>query len=123
MSVRCVCGCGARAVQQHHVVTRARLRDVAKEAARADPGGPDWETRWGVLCASKRNLVPVSVRCHMEHHASGVRQRRLRLAALPDSVFEFAAEVLGPERAYSYLGRRYVGSDMRLEFLLREAAA
>lgn len=120
---RCVCGCPRRAVQRHHCVTQARLRQAAQEAARADPEGPCWERRFGALRASQRNLVWIAVECHAAHHHHGVRQRRLRLAVLPDSVFEFAAEVLGAARAYNYLRRRYAGSDMRLEFLLRDVAA
>jgi hypothetical protein len=37
---------------------------------------------------------------------------------LPDSVFEFAAEVLGAGYGYEYLRRRYDGHDVRHERML-----
>lgn len=99
----CFCGCGERAVQEHHVV-------YAQELVRL--GG------WGLLDA--RNLVPVALLCHGRHHS---RQAPYVLSRLPDSVFEFAAEVMGAGRAYNYLGRRYAGEDRRLDALLEEVAA
>lgn len=65
--------------------------------------------------ADRRNLVPLGPRCHAAHHN---RSRPLPLHRLPDSVFEFAAEVLGPGPAFEYLRRRYAGGDRRLEALL-----
>ncbi|MDQ3274639.1 MAG: hypothetical protein M3Q39_06300 [Actinomycetota bacterium] len=60
----------------------------------------------------------------MNHHAHSVP---LRLQVLPDSVYEFAREVLGAGLAYNTLRRAYSGQDPRLEALLheheREAAA
>lgn len=70
-----------------------------------------------MLEADVRNLVPLCPAAHAAHHN---RSRPLRLAVLPDSVFEFAAEVLGAGRAFEYLRRRYVGEDARLDALLPE---
>ena len=39
-------------------------------------------------------------------------------AALPDSVFSFAAELVNAGWAFEYLRRRYSGDDPRLEALL-----
>jgi len=99
----CFCGCGAMAVDRHHVLYAQHLRgDQRKDA---------------------RNLVPVARHCHGMHH---LRQRPFRLSRMPDSVFEFAAEVMGAGAAYEYMKRRYSGPDARLDALLadyeREAA-
>lgn len=67
-----------------------------------------------------RNLIGLSVRCHLNHHA---RARALPLAVLPDSVFEFARELLGAGLAYETLRRCYVGGDPRLDALLENEAA
>lgn len=98
---RCVCGCGRRAVQQHHVV-------YAQEVRRA-----------GGSVSDRRNLVPVAHVCHEAHH-----QRRAPFAmhVLPDSVFEFAAELFGRGAAYEYLARRYAGGDPRHAALIAAAA-
>jgi hypothetical protein len=64
-----------------------------------------------------RNLVDVAHDCHGAHHA---RARPLPLWRLPDSVFEFARELLGAGKAYEYLRRRYCGADPRLEALLHD---
>jgi hypothetical protein len=96
-SGRCICGCGRRGVQLHHVV-------YAQHLSKGDGSRKD-----------KRNLVPVHFECHAAHHG---RSRPFSLHVLPTAVFEFAAEVLGAERAYEYLKRRYSGSDMRHERLL-----
>lgn len=61
-----------------------------------------------------RNLVPVAFSCHGAHHG---RSRPFELGMLPDSVFAFALELLGPA-AFDYLRRRYAGDDPRLEGLL-----
>lgn len=55
--------------------------------------------------------------CHLAHHG---RSRVLPLERLPDSVFAFAVELLGPA-AFDYLRRRYGGEDVRLDALLAEA--
>lgn len=101
MKARCVCGCGAKAVQRHHVIYRQHLRQA------------------GGSVKDARNLVPIAHACHGGHHSGA---RRLRVVRLPDPVFEFAIELLGAERAALYLGRYYAGSDPRLDALLSEAA-
>lgn len=101
-SRRCVCGCGRRGVQKHHVVYVQELRRA----------GPD---RFEVLRVDPRNLVPVAPGCHAAHHARSVA---FPVRVLPDSVFEFAAELLGGPAAFEYLSRRYRGGDPRLEALL-----
>lgn len=97
MKGRCVCGCGRRAVQQHHAVYVQELR------------------RLGGSVKDRRNLVGVAYDCHGAHHA---RVRPLAAHVLPDSVFEFAYELMGAGAAYEYLRRRYSGGDPRLEELL-----
>lgn len=66
-----------------------------------------------------RNLVLIAHDCHGAHHS---RARPLPLRVLPDSVFEFAAELMGAEAAFEYLRRRYTGKDPRLEALLSAAS-
>lgn len=117
--MRCVCGCGRGGGQRHHVVYQQELRDIARARPIVGlvplkddvPSGPTF----GLLKADPRNLVLVAKRCHEAHHQ---RVRPLPLHVLPDSVFEFAAEVLGPAAAYEYLRRRYAGGDPRLDALL-----
>lgn len=65
-----------------------------------------------------RNLVDINHRCHERHHC---RVAVLPLAVLPDSVFEFALELMGAGPAYEYLRRRYQGEDARLGELLAKA--
>lgn len=105
MRARCVCGCGRRAAQLHHVIYQQELRRIARAAG----------TSARALIADPRNLVPVAFDCHGQHHAAA---RRLELWRLPDSVFEFAREVLGAGRAYEWLRRRYAGADPRLDALV-----
>lgn len=93
----CICGCGVRAIQRHHVIYAQHCR--AEKASVND----------------LRNLVPVAKECHEAHHN---RKRPYSLSSMPDSVFEFAAEALGPDRAFNYLRRRYTGPDARLEALI-----
>lgn len=88
----------------HHVVYRQELRRHAEDIIREEG-----------LLRDRRNLVPVSPKCHAKHHS---RQRAFELSMLPDSVFEFAEEVLGAGPAYEYLSRRYKGGDDRLDALL-----
>jgi hypothetical protein len=98
---RCVCGCGRRAVQKHHVIYRQHLR------------------QYGGSMKEKRNIVPMALECHGAHHSGA---RRLRLSRLPDGVFEYAVELMdGPGPAAYYLERYYSGSDPRLDALLMEA--
>jgi hypothetical protein len=94
--VRCVCGCRGRAVHRHHAVYEQEVR------------------RHGGDVRDPRNLVPVTFACHGAHHG---RSRPLPLRVLPDAVFEFAAELMGPA-AYDYLGRYYSGRDPRHDALL-----
>lgn len=91
----CVCGCRRPGVHRHHVFLEQRL------PARARRDG--------------RNLVWLSFDCHGAHHGGG--PGRLPLTALPDAVFEFAAEIVGPS-AFDYFRRRYRGDDPRLAALL-----
>jgi hypothetical protein len=100
MNDRCICGCGARAVHDHHVVFAQHLLPSER--------------------LDRRNLVPMALVCHGAHHSGS---RRLSLHVLPGPVFEFAAAALGRERAYNYLRRRYDGNDPRLDALLEEVAA
>lgn len=85
---------------RHHVVYRQHV---------ASAGGDIWDLRNGVILDAAR---------HAAHH-SGMTP--LALTDLPDSAFEFARELLGPPGAWSYLARRYAGTDPRLDALLREA--
>lgn len=111
----CVCGCGARAVQMHHVVYRQELDREAARRARLEPGTR--ATHRVALHADARNLVPLALACHAAHHN---RQRPLPIRVLPDAVFEFAAEVLGPGPAWSYFDRRYAGDDRRMADLINQ---
>jgi hypothetical protein len=97
----CVCGCGKRAVHEHHAVYAQHIN------------------RAGGNAGDIRNLVPMAFGCHEAHHK---RARVLELRVLPDSVFTFAAELYGREGAWSYLRRYYAGEDWRLDELLEEAA-
>lgn len=94
---RCIDGCGQRSAHQHHAIYRQHLRQH---------GGDPKDTR---------NLVPMAFDCHFAHHSGA---RRLRLEALPDSVFEYAVELLGAGLAFETLGRYYAGDDPRLQALL-----
>jgi hypothetical protein len=100
----------------HHCVTRQELTRVYRTArSRGHATRP-----LKAILADERNLVPVAFVCHGSHHAAS---QRYELAMLPDSVFVFAAEVLG-DRAYGYLSRFYTGEDARLDALLEiEAVA
>jgi hypothetical protein len=113
MKARCVCGCGRTGHHRHHAVTRQRLRWAAQE--RTPRGGSERIAFEAQLVADQRNIVYIAYGCHAAHHN---RSRSLTLAMLPDSVFEFAAEVLGPREAYVYLLRNYSGLDPRADALL-----
>lgn len=93
---RCIC-CPGKAQHLHHAVYAQEVR--REHGSLTDP----------------RNLVPVRMRCHAAHHD---RSRPFELSMLPDSVFDFAAELLGAGPAYEYLSRRYRGGDDRLDALL-----
>jgi len=113
---KCACGCGQRAANKHHIVYVQRLRELARRER-------DKRLRREIeaqLVADKRNLMWLAFDCHGSHHSGA---RRLPLGRLPDSVFEFALEVLGAGPAHEYLRRRYSGEDARLDALLVEAEA
>lgn len=103
MKPRCVCGCGRRGGHDHHVVYRQELRHRASR-----------ERSYRALETDRRNIVVVAFDCHGGHHSGA---RRLPLHVLPDAVFEFAGELMGPA-AFDYLERRYAGGDPRLDALL-----
>lgn len=105
MPERCFCGCGGRAGVMHHCLYRQELRRLAKEQ----------DVPFSRLASDRRGLVAASRRCHDNHHA---RIRPYELSMLPDSVYEFAAEVMGDGPAYVYLSRRYRGGDDRLDLLV-----
>ena len=113
--MNCV-ACPAPAVQRHHVVYEQELRRLWRHAERR--GLPIHSL--AALTSDARNIVPVCMRCHARHHSAF---KPLPLRALPDSVFEFAADVLGAEPAYEYLRRRYENPDSRLGALLFRDAA
>lgn len=96
MTGACICGCGKKGQQLHHAIYAQEAR---RYGAERDP----------------RNLVPVTRRCHEKHHT---RTRPFDLSMLPDSVYEFAAEVMGDGPAFVYLSRRYRGGDDRLDALV-----
>lgn len=56
----------------------------------------------------------VAFDCHGAHHSGA---KRLLLGMLPDSVFEFAAELMGAGAAQLYLERYYRGQDPRVDAL------
>lgn len=119
--------CGRRAHQRHHIVYQQELRRAApvprwdKRDGRTRPDEVvEAAARQAELLRDNRNLVPVCHPCHGRHH-SGACQFSLGL--LPDSVFVFAAEVLGEGPAYEYLRRRYSGDDRRLDALVSKEAA
>lgn len=87
----------------HHVVTQQEIKRHAT---------PGQKSR---LLKDKRNLVPMDFHHHGAHHSGA---RRIWLADLPDSVFEFAVELMGAGPAYEYLARYYRGDDERLDALL-----
>lgn len=103
---RCICGCGKPGHNGHHVITQSVIK-------RHIPKGE--QRRW---LRDDRNIVPMDYGCHARHHSAN---RRLWLEDLPDSVFEFAVELMGAGPAYEYLRRYYRGDDGRLDALLAEA--
>src|SRR5262245_38584626 len=110
----CFCGCGRqRGLQWHHVIYQQELRRLVRE--QQEYAGPPDIVREMALVGDHRNMVAVGPKCHAAHHA---RARPYLLKKLPDSVFEFAEEVMGAGPAYEYLRRRYEGTDQRLDRLL-----
>jgi hypothetical protein len=114
--------CSARATARHHVVYKQELKRRWVSDIRQWIDDPavvrvPWR-KLRDLYDDERNLVPVCNRCHARTH-SGVA--RLPLWVLPDSVYEFALELLGPGPAYEWLRRRYDGGDPRLDALLEAA--
>lgn len=99
----------------HHAITKEEIKRVHRTTLREGHASRPLK----VLLADERNLVPAAHVCHGSHHAAS---QRYRLDMLPDSVFEFAAEVLR-ERAHGYLRRRYAGEDARLDALELEVVA
>lgn len=111
--MRCICGCGQRGVHDHHVVYEQVVRRAYRDLQRAGKS-----CRWQSEAAAVndgRNIVPIAFGCHGGQHGGN---DRLRLSKFPDRCFEFAAELLGPGKAYEYLNRRYAGPDPRLDRLL-----
>jgi hypothetical protein len=100
--------CPRPATELHHLVTQSHLRKVS--SLRSWTGGTFADLR-----SDERNMIPLCDQHHDRHHSC---QEPLPLAALPDSVYVFATEVLGPDAAWSYLSRRYEGSDPRLDTLV-----
>ena len=98
--VRCPCGAPVR--EAHHVVYRQEIERLVGKSA-------------GRVIYDLRNRLFVCHECHERHHN---RSRPLSLNVLPDSAFDFAVELLGRERAYEYLRRRYSGRDVRLYTLI-----
>lgn len=110
---KCACGCGRKhGLQRHHIVYQQEIRKVVSaEHFAANFAGPAPVGREMALLADRRNIVMLGFDCHGAHHNAS---RRLDLSRLPDSAFEFARELLGGDRAYEYLRRRYAGEDQRL---------
>ncbi len=118
----CACGCGRkRGLQRHHAVYQQTIRRaVLAEHRAAGNAGPPPITREMALLADRRNIVMLGPKCHAAHHN---RSQALPLRVLPDSVYEFAIELLGRGPAYEFLRRRYTGKDWRLDELLGEPEA
>jgi len=96
--MKCV-RCGKRA-QRHHAIYESHV--IAADPFR----------RYDV--ANRVGLCPVH---HRQHHD---RIDVVPIAALPDHVIAFAADLLGPGAAYVYLRRYYAGDDPRVDALVRD---
>lgn len=95
----CLSGIAVTTRHQHHGVYRSHVRSLA---------GDEWDPANSMtLCAS----------CHEAHHSS---MRTIALTSLPDEVIGFAVALMGPEGAWSYLTRRYDGSDRRVDRLIED---
>jgi hypothetical protein len=98
--------CGERAVHAHHVISKHRLRKVAR-ARRYTDG----ELRR--LLNEPVNTVPLCFGCHrIRHHSRHAIECRI----LPDEAIRFGFDALGAA-AYDYF--HYAGDDPRLEEALR----
>lgn len=115
----CVCGCGHAGRAWHHVVYQQHIRAALPRVDRSHPDAKVRRINNQRMLDDRRNLVPVTDECHARHH-SGFQ--RLRVAALPDCVFAYAADLFGAPAAYEYLRRYYRGEDARLDVLLEVAA-
>lgn len=104
---KCICGCGKPAPHGHHCITQQEIKKHGPRSKRNQ------------RLKDKRNIVPMDWGCHFRHHSG---ERRLYLDVLPDSVFEFAVEVMEAGPAYEFLRRYYKGADARLDALLEMAA-
>lgn len=120
MAQRCVCGCGRRSANRHHAIYAQEIKARVPVGHGRAGYGMDYTTR-AMRSAEQarwlrdpRNLVPIAFACHQGHHSG---HRRLPLGVLPDSVYEFAAELMGPA-AYDYLHAHYGGHDSRADALL-----
>jgi hypothetical protein len=121
-SPRCICGCRGPAAHRHHVVTKEEIKKAWRSLHRAS-AAPAPELPWRSLLAAlkdERNLVPMRFECHGAHHR---RQQVLPLRVLPDSVFEFARDLMGGGPAFVWLARTYAGDDPRLDALLENEEA
>jgi hypothetical protein len=86
---------------------RERHHGLKDQIVRREGGNVyDVRNRW-VICSD----------CH-ERHTN--RSRVLPAWLIPDSVIEFAVELLGPGKAFNALTREYEGDDVRLQALLRD---
>jgi hypothetical protein len=85
---------------------------VTRQAIREHAHGARSLSQW---MKDPRNLVWVAVECHASHHAAS---KRFRLIDMPDSVFEFARDLMGAGPASVWLERQYSGSDPRLDALI-----
>lgn len=92
--------CGRGGAHRHHIIYSQHVVAVSPALA--------WDTR---------NRLGLCGFHHRSHHG---RSATIPLALLPDSAYEFAAELLGAGAAYEYLARRYRGDDSRLVALLSE---
>lgn len=93
-------GCGnpgGRWLAQHHVIYEQVVRRV---------GGDIYDPR---------NSLTLCDVHHAKHHK---RSEPLTLDLVPDAAFEFAADLLGPGKAYNELRRWHDGEDPRLDALL-----
>lgn len=96
LPARCFCGCGARPAHWHHAIRESVIERHG--------GNPD----------DHRVLLAAGHLCHFNAHWSAFR--RYRLDQLPNRVFEFAADLMGPG-ARAELRRQYDGDDPRMEML------
>lgn len=108
MALRCI-ACHLPATELHHAIAQQELRRHAQHRRR--PTARTFEQ----LRADQRNMIPLCDQHHDEHHSF---QQQLDINYLPTAVFAFAEETLGPDAAWSYLTRRYIGQDHRLDTLV-----